>query len=138
MNERGWSARVLLRYTLFQVPAVAGLILILMLVRRWVDMPAWFVWGLIVIWVAKDVIMFPFVWRGYDRDRIRDANSMIGVRGIAKDRLAPSGYIRVHGELWQAEVVGGGSPIDRGQGVRVRGLRGLTLLVQPDNEEKTE
>ena len=126
------------RYTLFQVPAVVVLVLILLLARRWVDIPAWFFWGLVALWVAKDVILFPFTWRAYERKDVRRANSMIGARGIAEDRLAPSGYIRVHGELWQGEVMEGCSPIDRGEGVRVRKIRKLTLLVQPENEENTE
>jgi len=97
------------------------------------DIPAWFVWGLVALWVVKDLILFPFVWRAYDTDREGAANSMVGARGIAKDRLAPSGHISVRGELWQAEVMEGGPPIDRGQGVRVRGISGLKLLVQPDD-----
>jgi membrane protein implicated in regulation of membrane protease activity len=117
---------------------VVILFLILVFVRRWVDIPAWFFWGLVALWVAKDVILFPFTWRAYDWDRRGDKNSMIGARGIAEDRLAPSGYIRVHGELWQGEVMEGGPPIDRGERVRVLGIRKLTLLVQSDNEERTE
>jgi membrane protein implicated in regulation of membrane protease activity len=128
-----WSARVVVRYAVLQLPAVVLLVLILTLVRRWADIPAWFVWGLVGLWVVKDVIMFPFVWRAYDTDRTRTANSMVGSRGIAKDRLAPSGYIRVCSELWRAEVMGGDPPIERGQRVRVRGICGLKLLVQPDD-----
>ena len=138
MNKRGWSARTVVKYVLLQLPAVALLILILILVRRWVYFPTWFVWGLVAFWVAKDVILFPFVWRAYDREPPGEMNSIIGERGIAEDRLGPSGYIRVHGELWQGEVIGGGPPIDRGKGVKVRGIRKLTLLVQPDIEESTE
>lgn len=138
MNERRWSVRIVARYALFQVPAVAILVLILVLIRQWVDLPAWFFWGLVALWVAKDVILFPVTWRTYDRERPEDTNSMIGARGVAEDQLAPSGYIRVHGELWQGEVVAGGPPIDRGEGVRVRGIRRLTLLVEPDNEESSE
>lgn len=138
MNESGWSARIVMRYALLEAPGVVLLVLILILVRRWMDLPAWFVWGLVALWVAKDVILFPFVWRAYDRERREETNSMVGARGIAEDRLAPSGFIRVHGELWQGEVMGGSRPIDRGEGVRVRGIRKLTLLVEPDNEESNE
>lgn len=138
MNERSWSTRVVVRYALLQVPAAVLLVLILILVRRWVEIPAWSVWGLVALWVAKDVALFPFVWRSYTRDRPGESNSMVGVRGIAKDRLDPSGYVRVRGELWQAEVMRGGPPISSGEGVKVRGTRGLTLLVQPDNEKSTQ
>jgi Zn-dependent protease with chaperone function len=34
-------------------------------------------------------------------------------------------------------MVGGGGQIGRGKTVQVRGIRGLTLLVQPDNDEST-
>ncbi len=77
--------------------------------------------------------MFPFVWRAYDRS---NSNSMIGLRGIASDRLSPSGYVRIHGELWRARVINGNSSIEKGEVVMVRGMRGLTLVVQSDKEEK--
>jgi membrane protein implicated in regulation of membrane protease activity len=117
------------------LPALALLILMLALVQRWVNLPAWFIWALIALWIAKDVILFPLTWRAYDQSRKGAANSMIGLRGITEDRLAPSGYVRVHGELWQAEVVQNSPPIEKGESVRVHGNRGLTLLVQGDNKE---
>jgi len=95
-------------------------------------MPAWLIWGMVGLWVVKDVILFPFVWRSYDQDRLGDANSMVGLHGVAKDRLAPSGYVEVHGEMWQAEVMEGAPPVQSGESIRVRGIRGLTLIVQPD------
>jgi len=135
INGRRWSARVVVRYALLQVPGVALLVVLLMVVQRWVDLPVWFSWGLVGLWVAKDVIFFPFTWRAYDWDRSGDANSMLGARGVTEEQMAPSGYIRVRGELWKAEVMGDGPRIGRGEAVRVRAIRGLTLLVQPENEE---
>ena len=135
MNNRRSSARILVRYTLLQLPGLALLILILILVQQWVDLPVWIVWGSIVVWVAKDAILYPFVWRAYDQDRPQGANTMVGVRGIAKDRLAPSGYVHIRGELWNAEVMEGNPPIEKGEDVRVRGVRGLTLIVEPGNLE---
>ena len=82
--------------------------------------------------------MFPFVWRAYDRDGQRDQHQMVGMRGTAMERLDPSGYVRVRGELWQAEVMAGCAPIDEGRGVRVRGIHGLTLVVQADNSDSPD
>lgn len=135
MNNRRSSARILVRYTLLQLPGLALLILILILVQQWVDLPTWIFWSSIVVWVAKDAILYPFVWRAYDQDRPQGANTMVGVRGIAKDRLAPSGYVQIRGELWNAELMEGNPPIEKGEDVRVRGVRGLTLIVQPGNVE---
>ncbi|MEE9613018.1 MAG: NfeD family protein [Desulfatiglandales bacterium] len=135
MKPRVWSGRVVLRYALLQVPGVVLLILIFILARRWIDISPWLFWVILALWVTKDVILFPFVWRAYDWDRPKEGNSMVGERGIAKDRLSPSGYVQVRGELWKVEVMEGGHPIERGEVVRVRGIRGLTLLVKPDDKE---
>ena len=126
---------MILRYTLFQVPGAALLVVLLIIVQRWVDLPAWFIWGIVALWVAKDVILFPFLWRAYDWDRSRDENSMVGLRGRAAERLAPSGYVKVRGEMWLGEVMEGERAVEREEGVRVQGMRGLTLLVTPENEE---
>jgi len=130
MKRPGWPAQVVMRYALFQIPALVLLILILILVRRWVDFPLWFFWGSVFIWIVKDAVLFPFVWRAYDWSRSRDVHSLVGSEGIVEERLAPSGYIRVHGELWQAKMIREGPPIEKGEGVQIQGIRGLVLLVQ--------
>ena len=135
MIERGWSIRVLVRYTLLQLPALAVIILVLVLIRRWLSIPWWLSWGFVALWVLKDIALFPFVWRSYDSDRSQDANSMIGARGIAKERLAPSGYVEAGGALWQAQVMEGARPIEKGESVQVREIRGLILLVEPENQD---
>jgi membrane protein implicated in regulation of membrane protease activity len=138
MKEVGWTVRVLVRYIFLQVPGTALLVLILIQLRNWFDLPTWFVWGLVAISVTKDVILFPFVWRAYDWDRQRETHSMVGIRGIAKERLAPSGYIQIRGELWKAKVAGGGPPIKKGEAVLVEEMQGLTLLVRPDKKKGNE
>jgi membrane protein implicated in regulation of membrane protease activity len=129
MNQRRGPTRILLRYALLQLPGLVLLVLILVFVQRWVDLPAWVFWGFIAIWVVKEAILFPFVRRAYDWDRPQGANSMVGARGIAKERLAPSGYIQVRGELWRAELMEGSPPLEKGVGVRVKGACGLRLVV---------
>ena len=132
MGKRRWSRRVVIKYSLLQLPALVFLALILHLIRLWVQMPAWLIWGMVGLWIVKDMMLFPFVWRSYDQNRLGDANSMVGLHGIVKDRLAPSGYVEVHGELWRAEVMQGAPFVESGGGVRVKEIRGLTLIVQPD------
>lgn len=130
MKRPAWPVQVVMRYALFQIPGLVLLILILILVRRWVDFPLWFFWGSVFIWIVKDVVLFPFVWRAYDWSRSRDMHSLVGTEGIVEERLAPSGYIGVHGELWQTEMTREGPPIEKGEFVRIQGIRGLVLLVQ--------
>jgi membrane protein implicated in regulation of membrane protease activity len=133
--KRRWPARVLIKYSLLQLPLLVLLLVALFFIRQWVDIPLWLIWGLVALLVVKDVVMFPRVWRSYDQSRPGDPTSIIGMRGIAKDRLAPTGYIQVRSELWRAEVMEGCSPIADGKGVLVVGIEGLTLIVRPEDED---
>ncbi len=130
-KKRGWSTRIIIRYGLLQLPAMALLLMALLLVQRWIDIPDWVFRGSIIVWIAKDVVLFFFTWRAYDWNGAGSNHSMIGARGITQDRLAPSGFIHIRGELWKAEVWGGGRPIEKRENVEVREIIGLTLLVQP-------
>ena len=134
MENNGWSARVVMRYALLQIPFTALVVVVLILLREWVDLPIWFVCVLVALLVIKDIALYPFVWRAYDPDTPALTSRMEGARGIAIEDLHPTGYVEIGAERWQAEVTGNSPAIRRGQRVRVRGIRGLTLLVQLDTE----
>jgi membrane-bound serine protease (ClpP class) len=55
------------------------------------------------------------------------AETLIGASASVVTPCRPVGQVRVHGELWQARCDEGA---DRGDTVRVRGLEGLTLVVE--------
>jgi len=130
-----WPLRALGKYALLQVPGIVVVVAAAILARRWLGLPAWI--GMIAIsaWVVKDIIQFPFVWRAYDKTRPGDPFSLIGTRGIAQERLAPSGYALVGRELWRVEVMEPDSPIEKGETLRVRETNGLTLLVEREKNE---
>ena len=134
-RRRDWSAQLVWRYTLLQIPVLALIVIILIVIQQWVELPAWFTWGLVTIWVIKDVALFPLTWRAYDWDHAGEANSMVGRQGVVQERLSPAGSVRVRGELWQARLMGEGSPIDKGEVIQVREIRGLTLFVEQVTEE---
>ena len=108
-----------------------------MIVEHWVVMPAWLFWSVIFLWLVKEVIIFPFVWHAHDPDRPGLSRTMIGARGIAKERLNPDGYILVGGELWKAEHIETEQPIERGEHVRIVKIRGLKLFVVLENLSRT-
>jgi membrane-bound serine protease (ClpP class) len=56
-------------------------------------------------------------------------DEMVGQVGVARETLDPRGHVFVHGELWQAQS--DGEPIPAGSQVRVEGVDGLTLRVEP-------
>ena len=126
----GW--RVVAKYALLEIPSLALLIVILLLIRGWIGMPGWLFWGIVVLWVVKDVAMFPLVRKTYDPGAPHPAGNLLGARGVARERLAPKGYIEVRGELWLAQLPPGEAPVEPGQPVRVRDRRGLVLLVQAE------
>jgi membrane-bound serine protease (ClpP class) len=53
---------------------------------------------------------------------------LIGETGVVKKKLAPEGKVFVHGELWRAVA---DMPIDEDTPVKVVGVRGLVLEVEP-------
>ncbi len=123
------SRKTVLKYVLLQLPALALLILVLLWVRRRTGLSLWIFWGVTIAWVAKDAILFPFVWRAYDSGSQTSAKTMVGLMGFAEERLDPVGYVRVRGELWRATAAGE-KPIEKGSAVQIRSIKGLTLNVE--------
>jgi membrane-bound serine protease (ClpP class) len=62
--------------------------------------------------------------------------SMVGEVGRATVDLAPEGMVRVRDALWQART-NRATPIAAGDGVRVAGVEGLVLQVEPAEEDRT-
>lgn len=119
-------------YLLWQLPGWGLAVVILMALNALVGLPGWAGVVLFFLVVAKDVLMFPFM-----REAFRPSGSgrerLIGARGHAVDGLAPSGYVRLNGELWRAEVGERGKAIPAGNPVVVRDARGLTLIVEEED-----
>lgn len=67
-------------------------------------------------------------WRARRNKVMIGPEALIGAVGVAQQALTPQGQILVHGELWQAQST---TPIPAGERVKVRGVDGLTLLVDP-------
>ena len=132
MNKPAWSRHAVIKYTLLQLSELLVIVFILVLVRHWINYPVWVVWLSIPLLIIKDVIMFPFTWRAYDKAH---PNPMIGSEGMVTDTLSPYGYIRIQGELWRAKVTDSDSAIERGETVTVRNIDGLTLHVHSGSRE---
>ena len=127
---------VYIRYTFMNLPGVAAFIAVLLIIRHWVELPGWLFWVLVTCWVAKEAVLFPFVWRAYEPNDASLTGALVGECGIVKKRLAPSGYVQVRGELWRAEPLDGGPPLEIDRLVRIEKMEGLTLYVVPDEDEK--
>ena len=128
-----FSPHTLFKYILLQIPGTLVVLILLLLAREWFSLPAWAFWTFLLIWVAKDVALFPMVWKAYDASPEGIPDHMEGVHGLVRDRLDPNGYIMVRGELWRAELEIGLEPLEPGSEVVVICRQGLTLLVRPES-----
>jgi membrane-bound serine protease (ClpP class) len=126
------SAGVIWRYVALQVPGwlLAGVILLWISAET--DVATWVLWSLALAWVAKDIALFPLTWRAYAGRAAGESHDPKGRPGVALERLAPHGRIRVQGETWRAVVEPGSAPIEAGARVRVTGREGLELRVRPE------
>jgi membrane protein implicated in regulation of membrane protease activity len=129
------SQRTVAKYILFQLPELAVVCVLAIGARSWVGLPDWAAAGIIALWVIKDAVLFPFVRIAYQPGSSGGAAGMVGARGTAQEALQPSGYVRISAELWRAELRSGTPPVERGDRVRVTGVDGLTLMVEPDDSE---
>jgi membrane protein implicated in regulation of membrane protease activity len=131
LRNIGAPARTAIKYVLVQIPSALLLLVILLLLRHWFALSRWLIWTIFALWVAKDVALYPFLRRAYEPSDASAFGNLQGACGVARERLAPTGYIFIRGELWQAEVQGS-ETVEVGEEVVVRGRRGLVLLVAPD------
>lgn len=120
------------KYLLMQIPGWILVVVALWFFRRWVDFPVWAAVGVFLLWVIKDILLYPFLRPVFESGRKSGIDRLIGTHGIAEELLAPSGYVRVGNELWRAEALEAEKPIPQGTRVRIRAVRGLTLLIQRD------
>jgi membrane-bound serine protease (ClpP class) len=88
-------------------------------------------WGIaaVVVGGALDLVETGlFLWWSKRRRATVGAEALVGKVGVASTDLWPEGQVKVAGEIWRARCAGG---CDTGTRVVVRGLDGLTLIVEP-------
>ncbi len=133
-ERRMWSVSVLCKYWALQVPEAALVVVILLLLQGWLGFSTWLTWSLAGLWVAKDAVLYPFVWRSFDPHYPATMHALDGEQGVATERLDRTGYVQVRGEIWHAELGRGARPVDKDELVEVRETRGRTLIVAAVNE----
>ena len=89
-------------------------------------------WNAVVIGLAAVVELAEtgfWIWLSKRKRARVGVEAMIGARAEVVSACRPNGQVKIAGELWQARCPAGA---DVGQTVRVLGLDGLTLLVEPE------
>lgn len=120
------------RYLLLQMPGLFLTGLILLILWEWAGLSGRLAVLLFLLWLGKELVMFPFVRRAYEPGAGTGAERLIGETGVVRRSLDPRGYVQLRGELWRAEVAPGAQPIPEGACVKVVGAHRLTVTVAPD------
>lgn len=95
-------------------------------------------------WLIGSATVASFLYYGFaltvamrSRERITSTQrGLVGLVGESRGLLDPEGPVYVKGTLWRGRTVGGAIP--PGTRVRVRGLDGLVLRVEPEPEAPVE
>ena len=114
---------------------VGGSILLFSGVSHEIDLSPWLIGSATV--AALLYWAFGLTVATQSRDRMTATQTaLVGLVGETKGELRPEGPVHVKGTLWRARSVDG--PIPEGTRVRVRGVDGLMLRVQPEVEADPE
>ncbi len=130
MKNSPWSSRIVFRYILLQLPLAVLLFVLYVASKSIREISSNVVLYIFIFWTAKDIFLYPFVWRAYGPERHKKRQDMVGKTGITQQRLHPTGYIRIGPELWRAEAVPEENAIDKNVRVKVYDLKGLLLYVK--------
>ena len=125
--------RVFARYLVLQIPGLFIAAVTLVMLVRWTELTPMLAGLLFVLWVIKDLAMYPVTRIAYEpQGGGQGADALLGALCVAQEDLAPeqTGYVRVGAELWRAQLCGGES-VARGAALRVTEVRDLTLQVEP-------
>ena len=123
--------RTLTRYYLFQIPGwmLAGALVAVL--HAWLGLPVWAALTVLGVVVMKDVVCYPFLRKAYQLEA-SGAARLVGLHGVARDSLDPTGYVYVHGELWRARTEPGAPAIPPGTDVKIVQGHRMTLTVTMD------
>jgi len=119
------------RYWLLQIPGWGVLVVGLVGAHRYLGLSV--VWAIVIFaaWFLKDWAIYPMLKNHY-RFRVEaPLDRLVGRQATVREPLRPRGYVQLRGELWLAEVVKGGAPVEVGDEVTVEAVEGLTLRVRP-------
>jgi membrane-bound serine protease (ClpP class) len=87
-----------------------------------------------LISAAFFIIVIGMAVKARRRPVVSGQEELIGAIGTVLEDFEIDGRIRIHSEVWNAHASG---PIQKGQQVRVHGMRGLVLSVEPVTEKST-
>lgn len=128
-RRAGSTAATFGRYLVLQLPGAVIAATVLALLVHTEQISSAIAYGLFALWIVGEILMFPVMRVAYETGETHTGvEAMIGSVGATEDDLDPEGHVRVGAERWHAVSEGG--LIAVGSAVRVREVRGLTIVVE--------
>ncbi len=135
--EKTMSIRLLLAIVSTVLEEAALVVIVLWgLPQLGIEVPLAGLITLMVVWSGFSIFIYQMGSRALKKKPVAGLPGMLGSRGKAVSPLAPGGFVRIKGELWDAESDGG--RIDTGEEVTVVGQDGLKLIVGKGRIEDVE
>lgn len=118
------------KYMLMQVPGalLLGLVLLILRAEGWLETGTALI--IIVVWVLKDALLYPFYRHALRDARPQGVDALIGERGTCLTEINGAGLVQVRGEHWQARSATD-ARLSTGNAVRIVDYEGRVLLVVP-------
>lgn len=92
----------------------------------------WAAIGGIVMTVLFFVSVMTSAIRARTAKPLPGSDGILEAVGVARTDIAPDGQVMARGTLWRARTLG--AAIGQGTAVKVKGISGLMLMVEPTNE----
>ena len=122
-------------YGMLSVAGVVSLFLGALMLYEGDDPSVRIAWSVLIPTVgfvsAFFVVVAGLAFRAQTATTLTGQRGLVGKIGVVKQALDLEGKVFVHGELWQASAR---MPIEDGRKVRITGVEGLTLTVEPAEE----
>ena len=73
------------------------------------------------------------MWRKRKDKVVSGQEELIGAIAIAEASFIHQGFVTINGERWAAEFT---QPVKKNQAVKIKAIKGLTLMTIPNREEE--
>ena len=113
-----------------QIPGWGVLIVALVAAHRYFGLSVAWAFVIFVAWFLKDWAIYPILKNHYQFRVEAPSGRLVGRQATAREPLCPKGYVQLGGELWLAEVMKDGGPVEAGEEVTIEAVDGLTLRVR--------
>jgi membrane protein implicated in regulation of membrane protease activity len=131
-SSKNEGVRTLGKYLLIEIPGWLVASGVLYYAHHTWGLSYGLAWIFLAVWIGKDLALYPAMRSALaDGDSVMPADLLIGAVGVVTRSRDREGYVRIGAELWRAEPVHDAPSLGVGSEIRVREVRGLTLIVEP-------